>query len=798
MSTHKILLFHSIFLPLLCKIVSFFKKFFSFSIEKLSFLLYNTYAQRTFCSEKYIRCAKKSIFIAKGKRYNKTAMITFDKNCASFFLEGDAFSYVFCIDEYARPVSLHYGSKIGRDDLRPLLRKYDRGFSANFAGAKSRADSLDSTPVEYPVYGNGDFRFGAFLTVDAAGNRLEDLRYVGHSITDQKPAPNTSMPFLRGENTQTLILTLASKNVEVKLFYTVYEKENALVRRAELKNISAANLSLSRIQSCSVDLPDMDFDFISLWGKHCGERSFERTKLRHGIQSVYSNRGASSHQHNPFCMLARANTDESSGEVYGFNLVYCGNFTMSAECDQYNTTRVSAGISDYDFKWDLAPQEVFLTPETVCVYSADGFTALSQSFHDLYREHMLPKRFAQAHRPVVINNWEATYFDFDTDKLCALIDESAKLGVDTFVLDDGWFGKRDDDNSGLGDWFVNEKKLKGGLAPLIDHCKKRGLSFGLWFEPEMISRDSDLFRKHPDWCLHIPGIEPSTSRNQLVLDLSKAEVVQYLKQAVGNILSAYDISYVKWDFNRHLTDVYSDALPPQKQQEVSHRYVLGFYELARYLTETFPHVLFEGCSGGGGRFDPSMLAFFPQSWTSDNSDAYSRTRIQYGTSFAYPLSCMTGHVSVCPNHQTGRVSPLSARVAIAQTCIYGYELNPSTLSEEDKTFIQKQTELYKKIEPLILNGDLYRLLSPFDTRGEFAEMIVSKDKTQAVLTVMRPFTETYMPVRYLKLRGLDENKRYRIAELNLSLSGKTLLGKGIPLEPVWGDFTASVYHITEV
>ena len=722
-------------------------------------------------------------------------MITFDSKISTFFLEGNAFSYVFCIDEYGRPVSLHYGKKIARDDLRPLRRKYDKGFSANFPGAKSRADSLDSTAAEYPVFGNGDFRYGAFLTVDCNGNRLEDLHYVSHRIVEGKPIPDTPMPFLRGENAQTLELVLASAGVEVKLFYTVYEKENAVARRTELTNRSGGPMQLRRLESFSHDLQGTDYDLITLYGKHCGERTPERTKLRHGVQGIYSNRGASSHHHNPLLLLAGKNTDEFSGAAYGLNLVYCGNFQMTAECDQNDMTRLSAGISDYDFCWKLGEGETFVSPEAVCIFTADGLNALSQSFHDLYRAHMIPERFVHAPRPVVINNWEATYFDFDTEKLCRLIDDSANLGVDVFVLDDGWFGKRNDDNSGLGDWFTNETKLQGGLQPLIDRCKANGLGFGLWFEPEMVSKDSDLYRAHPDWCLHVPGIPPATSRNQLVLDLSRKEVVDYLKSAVGKILRKYDIRYVKWDFNRHLTDVYSESLPPDRQQEVAHRYVLGFYELARYLTESFPGVLFEGCSGGGGRFDPSVLAFFPQSWTSDNTDACARTRIQYGTSFAYPLSSMTGHVSVCPNHQTGRVTPLAARAAVAQTCVYGYELDPGKLTKEERSAVKAASAHYKKIEKLILEGDLFRLLSPFEGRGDFAEMIVSKAKDEAVLTVFRPLAETNLPVRYLPLHGLSEDFSYRIEELNITLSGKTLLGKGIPLEPFWGDFHTEVYHI---
>ena len=742
-------------------------------------------------------------------------MIKYIKKTKTFVLSGRGFSYVFRVNEFGYLQSAHFGRPAGDDDLGYLHVPTERGFAPNIPGSPGRSHSLDLLPLEYPFFGSGDFRHGAMLTVGDNGVRLEDLRYKSHKITADKP-PIPGLPSLRGG--KTLAVTLASRAVEVTLFYTVYEDCGAIARRAQIKNTGYGSLKLERAASMSLDLPGMDYDMITLWGKHCGERNIERTPLAHGIKSVYSLRGASSHQFNPFAALCSKNTDERAGGVIGISYIYGGNFLISAECDYTDNTRVYVGFPDFDFGWNLKKGEAFHTPETVLVYSGEGLGGMSRSFHDLYRDYLINPDFAYKARPVVINNWEATYFGFDDNKLCAIIDGAAELGIDTFVLDDGWFGKRDSDTSGLGDWYVNKNKLPRGLDTVIGRCKSNGMKFGLWFEPEMISEDSDLFRKHPDWRFNVPGIEPASARRQYVLNLSRPEVVDYLKEAVGGVLKSNDISYVKWDFNRHITDAYSAALPPESQQEVLHRYMLGFYELADYLTKTFPEVLFEGCSGGGGRFDPSMLPYFAQYWTSDNSDAWARTYIQYGTSLCYPLSSMTGHVSVCPNHQTGRNTPLDSRGIMASLCSFGYELDVTQMTEEERAIVKKQVEFYNNTaSPIILSGDLYRLKSPFGG-NDFSFLVISKDKQTAILAYMRGNSECNAASKRLLLDGLDPRKKYRVTKADfsaaekavhdsvsglatgaadgaasLTLSGATLMNCGIPLPSFGWDFGAVMY-----
>ena len=747
--------------------------------------------------------------------------IKYNGTTKSFYLSGKSFSYVFGVNQFGYLQSRHFGRPVDvGDDLSYLHIPVERGFAHTIPGSPGRNHSLDSMPLEYPFFGSGDFRHGAFLSVGDGGIRLEELKYKSHKITKDKP-PIKGMPSLRGG--ETLSVTLASRAVEATLYYTVYEECNAVARRAVIKNTAYNNLKIERAASLSIDLPSMDFDMITLWGKQCGERNLERAPLRKGIQSVYSLRGASSPQFNPFAAFCSKNTDERTGEVIGISYIYGGNFLLSAECDYSNHTRVYAGFPDFDFGYNIAKGEIFETPETVMVFSDSGLGGMSRSFHDLYRQYLIDPRFVNKTRPIVINNWEATYFDFNDDKLCAIVEAAAPLGIDTFVLDDGWYGVRNSDTTGLGDWFVNRSKLPNGLKTVIARCKANGMKFGLWFEPEMISEDSDLFRKHPEWRMHVPNVDPSPGRSQYILNLSRQDVVDYLKKTVGDILKNNDISYVKWDFNRHITDVYSAVLPPERQQEVLHRYMLGFYELAEHLTKTFPHIIFEGCSSGGGRFDPSMLPYFAQYWTSDNSDAWARTFIQYGTSLCYPLSSMSGHVSVCPNHQTGRNTPLDSRGIMASLCSFGYELDMSQITDEERGIVKKQIAVYKEhISPLILSGDLYRLKSPFEGGGDFAFLVVSKDKQKAVLAYMQGNSECNAPPKRVKLDGLDPRKKYLVTKVDFNpadkahkdlgglatgttesadeykLSGSTLINAGLPLPSFGWDFGAVMYLLNAI
>lgn len=718
--------------------------------------------------------------------------IAYDPSRKTFYLEGDRFSYIFRVNEYGYLQQMHYGAKIGREDISYAAFQFWRGFAPAFPGAKNDWDSLDTMAAEYPGYGRGDFRRGALLTVDNQGRRTEDLKYRSHVIVREKPAL-TGMPSLRGG--ESLIVFLRSRTLDVELYYTVYERENALARRAVIKNRLDGDVRIQRVCALSLDLPDADYDMITLYGKYGGEGQIERVPLRHGLQTVYSCRGASSHQYNPFMALARKNADEHTGEAIGVSYIYSGNFEISAERTQFETVRVLAGFPSADFRYTVARGECFHTPEAVTVYSDAGLGRMSRAFHDLFRDRLINPVFAHTPRPVVFNSWESMGFDFDTEKLFAAIDACKDTGIELFVLDDGWFGKRDDDTRGLGDWRVNTKKLCGGLPPIIERCKVNGLKFGLWFEPEMVNPDSDLYRAHPDWCLRVPDVEPCLCRNQLVLDLTRSEVVEYLQNSVSSILQDNDIAYVKWDMNRHITDAYSAALPPDRQQEVCHRYILGLYELIGRLTEQFPHVLFEGCSGGGGRIDPGMLAYFPQHWASDNSDAIDRTRIQYGLSLCYPLSALTGHVSAVPNNQVGRVTPFATRGIVASNVSFGYELDLTDLSEEERNLMKRQIGDYKRIAPLIANGDLYRLKDPF-TGNDFVFEIVSKDKNEAVVSFVQILGVFSVPIRRLRLQGLDEHKTYFVEETGLTLSGKTLMGLGLIMPCERGDFQAAVYHLT--
>ncbi|MCL2370051.1 MAG: alpha-galactosidase [Firmicutes bacterium] len=751
--------------------------------------------------------------------------IKYNGNTKTFYLSGKSFAYVFGVNQFGYLQNYHFGKPVDvADDLSYMFVPVERGLAASIPDSAGRHNGLDTMPLEYPFFGGSDMRHGAFLSVSDTGLRQEDLRYKSHKITKDKPSIK-GLPSLR-RGGQTLIITLASKAVEVKLFYTVYEDCNTIARRTVIKNIGYKNLKLERVASLSLDLPNMNYDMVSLWGKHCGERHIERAPLRKGIQSVYSLRGASSPHFNPFLALCDPNADERQGNVIGISYIYGGNFLMSCECDFVGGTRIYAGFPDFDFGYNIHKGESFETPETALVFSDTGFGGMSRSYHDLYRGYLINPNFASNPRPIVINNWEATYFDFDDDKLCKIVDAAAPLGIDTFVLDDGWFGKRNSDTSGLGDWYVNKNKLHNGLTTIINRCKDKGMKFGLWFEPEMISEDSDLFRTHPEWRMQVPNAKPSPSRSQYVLNLSRQDVVDYLKQTLGDMLRTHDISYVKWDYNRHITDVHCTLLPPEKQQEILHRYMLGFYELVEYLTTTFPHVLFEGCSSGGGRFDPSMLPYFPQHWTSDNSDAWARTFIQYGTSLCYPLSSMAGHVSVCPNHQTGRNTPLESRGIMASLCAFGYELDISQMSDHERAIVKTQIEVYRRdISPLILNGDLYRLKSPFEgnlVNNSFAFLVVSKDKQKALLAYMQGTSECSPAPKTLKLDGLNPRQKYKLSRVHfdpatknrkplggfpsaytdsfdtIALSGSTLMSCGVPLPSFGWDFGAVMYLVEQV
>lgn len=719
--------------------------------------------------------------------------IIYNENTKTFYLNNETCTYAFCIGKGGYLYHLYFGKYIANSDVRHLIDGLRTEFAPSYNGEQYL--SLDVLPQEYPIYGRGDFRETAVLIRTELGNRITDFRYQSHSIVSAKPQMDC-MPSLRGG--ETLIVTLydSYNRLQLDLHYTVYEKQSAIVRRAVLTNEAESTVEVLKLNSFSLDINRSDFDKICLQGGWAKERSIDRSALSHGTFEISSTRGSSSHHMNPFLALCDKWANEEQGEVYGFQLVYSGSYSIKTQVDQMEFTRIGGGIHEKDFCWKLAGGERFETPEAVLVYSDAGFNGMSQQFHRLYRDYLINPNYVYKKRPIVLNNWESTYFDFTTESLCALIEKAQGTGIDTFVLDDGWFGKRNSDTSSLGDWVVNTDKLEGGLTAVIAKCQECGMKFGLWFEPEMVSEDSDLYRAHPNWCIQSPGVMPCKSRNQWVLDFANPEVVAHVKQAIGNILANHDISYVKWDMNRNITDCYSTYLGKEHQQELMHRYILGVYDLAKYLTTTFPNVFFEGCSGGGGRFDPAMLAFFPQIWTSDNTDAVSRAYIQYGTSLCYPLSAMSGHVSICPNHQTERTTPIKTRMDMASFCATGYELNLNQLTQEEFTGIASHISFYSSISELILDGDLYRLSNPFES-NYFAQMAVARDKEEAVFILMKMSAKANDSYPYIKFKGLSADKDYEIEGMG-TYSGRVLMNAGLKFSNTMKDFETICFSMKAI
>jgi len=722
----------------------------------------------------------------------ENSMITFCRETRTFYLENDTVSYVFRVTEEGHLEHLWFGGKIGRDDL-----SYTRGVNRNSCDARlAGAFPLNHMGNELPTYGRGDYREPMVRWTTEGGDSLSELAYVSHRVIPQEKIPG--LPTTFGGETLEVTMRDGVSGMEAVLSYTLFPDTAALTRTVRYHNRGNHTLTLDRAYSFSFDLPDNRLDLLTLHGAWGNERAPERTPIRHGVNAIDSKRVSSSAVTNPAMALLRPDATEETGEVWGVNLVYSSSFRLVAEGAQNGTVRVTGGVSDFAFRWVLAPGETFCAPEAVLVWSDRGLGGMSRTFHDTFRNHLMPPRYSKTPRPLVINNWEATYFDFTPDKLCAIIDACAGTGIDTFVLDDGWFGKRNDDDAGLGDWFLNTGKLPGGLTPIIDHCHLRGLKFGLWFEPEMVNPDSDLYRAHPEWAIHCPGHTPCESRHQYVLDLTRADVRDYIVQAVSHILDTHDISYVKWDYNRNVTEMFSEALPPERQGEFAHRYALGLYDLCDRLILTHPHVFFEGCASGGARFDAGVLAYFPQSWTSDDTDAAMRTRIQWGTSLFYPLSSMSCHVSVCPNHQTGRTTPIASRADIAHLGGTGYELDVSRMSEEERAAIPGQVADYRRMEDLVLTGDLFRLCNPYTT-PYFAVELTDRAGKRAHLTFMRLLREFNCDGLRLPLRGLDPDARYRIEETGEILHGSTLMRVGLVM-PVdrMKDFESLTRHISRV
>ena len=722
--------------------------------------------------------------------------IIVDEKTGLFQLITDNTEYQMKADKYGVLKHLWYGEKTGCD--MEYLQSYpDVGFSGNIYDAgNDRTYSLDTLPLEYACDGVGDYRITGAAAVHPDGSCALDLRYKSYRISKGKYSIK-GLPAVYADvsESETLEIVLKDKysDIEVTLRYGVLPKLDIITRCASVANNTNEPVILTKAASLCLDIPHGEWEWVHFHGRHAMERLTERMPLCHGIQESSSKRGTSSHHQNPTVLLCSPDCTEISGSCIGAALMYSGSFQTKIQLDQMEQVRLVMGINPELFRWELKPSEVFDTPEVIMSYSSNGMEKLSHNFHKVIREHVCRGKYKLAERPVLINNWEATYFDFNEEKILKIAEQAASLGVDMLVLDDGWFGKRDDDCSGLGDWFVSEEKLNGGLGKLAEKIKSLGMKFGLWFEPEMVSEDSDLYRSHPDWAIKIPSRNPVRSRYQLVLDMINPEVRDYLFGAISDILKNADISYIKWDMNRSICDWYTPCLSAENQGEMPHRYVLGLYELLERLTTAFPDVLFEGCSGGGGRFDAGMLYYCPQIWCSDDTDAFERTKIQYGTSFFYPVSAIGSHVSAVPNHQTGRITPIETRAVTAMAGSFGYELDLNTLSHDEKQEVKEQIVRFKKDGPLIHNGLYYRLSDSLNDKYAMWGF-VSEDKKEVLVHGVIFRTEPNRTQYLVKLRGLLPDTNYRLAENGEVYKGSALMNGGILLPKSWGDYASIEMH----
>lgn len=709
-----------------------------------------------------------------------------------FQIETEHTSYQMKVDKYGVLTHLWYGAKT-ECSMDYLLDYPDVGFSGNIYEAENqRTYSLNTLPQEYSTSGVGDFRIPAITVTHDDGSRALDLRYSGHKISRGKyNIDGLPAVYATEEEAETLEIVMedTATNIEVILMYGVLPKKDIITRSTVIINNGTTPITINKAHSLCLDLPEGDWQSIHFHGRHAMERQMERCELIHGIEEFSSSRGTSSHQQNPTILLCEKECTETSGFCVGAALMYSGGFQTQIEKDQLKQVRVVMGINSETFSWKLNASERFNTPEVILSCSMEGTAKLSQQFHKIIRHNVCRGKYQLSQRPILINNWEATYFDFDEKKILDIAKEASKIGIDMFVLDDGWFGKRDSDNSGLGDWYVNENKIKGGLANLISKINYLGMKFGIWFEPEMVSEDSNLYREHPEWAIKIPGRNPMRSRYQLVLDMSNPEVIEYLYNSISDILKNNNIEYVKWDMNRSISDWYSTCLPSSRQGEQPHRYILGLYELLERLITDFPHILFEGCSGGGGRFDAGMLYYSPQIWCSDNTDAHERTFIQYGTSFFYPISTVGSHVSAVPNHQTGRITSLDTRGIVAMAGSFGYELDLSTLTEEEKETMKEQVKKYRQYQLLIYNGDYYRLTNPHNSR--IAAWQWNDNTNGNVLVQGVVFRAVANMVRdKIKLMGVDALAKYKLKGTGEIYSGMALMTGGILIPRTTGDDAA--------
>ena len=689
---------------------------------------------------------------------------------------------------------LYYGPAIGGSDLRGLEFYSDCGFSPQPAGMDRQRDySLDTLCQEYTGSGVGDYRIGCLRLAGPDGGRAADLRFVSAEAVPGKYAlPGLPAACAEDGACETLRLKLrdAVHGLTVTLLYGVFAQADVITRAALLENEGSGSIRLDKAASACLDLPFGKWELIHFHGRHCMERQPERVPLSHNIQTLRSARGASSHQHNPFAILAAPHTTEEAGECLGAMLVWSGNFKIECEVSQMQSTRLVAGVSDDDFSWTLEPGGQFAAPEVLFCYSDQGLSELSARYHRFLQRHIIRSPWRDKPRPILINNWEATYMDFDAQRIWDIARQARDLGVEMLVLDDGWFGERSDDSSGLGDWQFNEKKLGCTFDQLIGRVREMGLLFGLWIEPEMVCTNTALYAAHPDWALTIPGRAPATGRSQLVLDMGRPEVVDYLYSLFHRLLAEHDIAYIKWDMNRNLTDVYSRALPPERQGEAAYRYMLGLYSLLDRLTRDFPQVLFEGCAGGGGRFDAGMLCYCPQIWCSDDTDAIHRIKIQYGTSFGYPPCAMGSHISASPNHQTGRSTLLSTRAVVAMAGTFGYELDLQKLTADEKEMVKAQIVRYKQLQPLLLEGRCERLTDAVTDTCFTAWQFTAPDRSRAAVSVVVIDPQANPWPIHIRLRGLDPQALYHESLTERVYTGAALCHAGLTLPIMQGDYPA--------
>lgn len=720
--------------------------------------------------------------------------ISFNSERGVFNLHTSHSTYQMKISEHGHLLHLYYGAKICDADVSYLIPKVVRSHESNPPEVgEDRVYSLCAYPQEFSSNDAGDYRIPSIELVNTDGSYAFVGKYKSHRIYKGKYRLSALPTLFADEDTETLEITLedAVTHVSVTLLYAVYAEKDVITRSVILTNGSKGEIRLQRLMSASLDFMTSDLDMISLFGHHYYERQTERKHLVHGITEIGSFRGASGHFHNPFAIICDTKADEDTGDAYGFCFMYSGNFVFDAEVDGYSQTRVAMGIHPKQFEFKLGVGESFEAPEVVMAFSDSGLSRLSHSYHDIFRNNACESKFVHSERPVLINSWEPLRMTFDESKLLEVAREGKRLGADMFVLDDGWFGARDNSRAGLGDWVANTRKLPDGIPGLSAKIRGMGMKFGLWFEPEMVNEDSDLYRAHPDWCLRVPNRAPSRSRHQLCLDLSRPDVCEYIIDAVNAVLDTGAVDYVKWDYNRYVCDVYSAYYPADRQGEIYHRYMLGLYRIFDGIIKTHPDILFEGCSGGGGRFDGAMLTYFPQIWCSDNTDSPARLVIQYGTSFCYPVSTMGAHVSVCPNKRTKRTVPMKTRAITSMHGTYGYELDPSEMSETEIAECAEYTDVYRKHYQLINEGDYYRLSSPYDESIFTAWQFVSKDGDKALVCAVTQEISIIDKNSYVKLRGLEKEALYRVEQTGQTLSGAALENIGLLLphtQPQYSSF----------